>query len=517
MKTFLHLLSSLTVRDERRLAQAAERELRRLEAEHADADRRRFRSELEARGMRDEIILARAEASGGPFWAALPARQLLAQHTWITGGTGAGKSFFVLGCLLQILKQGRHPVVLVDLKGELTDLLIRVGLPSLAQTRNGARLLRTLRIIRPFDGRFVPDLRITLPEPGVPREVQAFTIASAIEDALGDGLGIRMNRVFLKLVSLAIERNEPLSILQRWLEEPSLFTLAARESCDPAVRHYAAGAFAREARASVDALISRLDVFLFLEQTRLALSAEDCVSFGDCLDRGLTIIDVGDVPAGAERAARFWAGILIGRLSRAALSRRLTDRSRQTFIVFEEFQEAVSGRQADQFARLLALARHKKIGLCFINQQVAQLDSALVKLLRTNTGVEAIFRSNYEDARSVAHALPVAADPKKARAERQALLEEIPRLPNRTFYLWLKEKPFRAQKVKSPRLNLDRMRLAAAELPDELREFLEQGTVARPREEVVAALRESEAHPASVPEFLRVIEGPTEERFPHLG
>ncbi|MDM7914511.1 MAG: DUF87 domain-containing protein [Candidatus Eisenbacteria bacterium] len=465
-------------------------------------------------------MLARSEGDGDPFWAALPSRELLAQHAWITGGTGAGKSFFVLGCLLQILKKSRHPVIVLDLKGELSDLLIRVGLPALAQTQNGPRLLRRLRIIRPFDPRFVPELRITLPEPGVPREVQAFTIASAIEDALGDGLGIRMNRVFLKLVSLAIEQNQPLTMLQRWLEEPQAFAEAARQSSDPSIRQYAAGAFTREARQSVDALVSRLDLFLFLEQTRLALSAESCVSFADCLDSGLTVISLGDPPSGAERAARFWAGILVGRITRAILSRRLTERSKQTLVLFEEFQEAISGRQSEQFGRLLALARHKKVGLWFINQQVAQLDAALVKLLRTNTGLEAVFRSSFEDAKTIAHALPVATDPKKARVERAALLEEIPRLPNRVFYLWLKGRPFRAQKVRSPRLNLDRLRLAGLELPDDIAAFLEQGTVARPREEIAAALEragEDEPRRSTAVGFLRVVERTGDGRFPELG
>jgi hypothetical protein len=516
--TYLSLRSRLVQGEEER-ARHWQRQIA-LEKDHeARRDQRSFEQAMAVGGRGSKVRLARAVSlEGTTFWAGLPARALLSMHSWITGSTGAGKSFFVLALLLQVLRSGRHPVVLVDLKGELSSLLTQVALPQLAQTDRGCQLLERLRIIRPFDARYVPELRITLPEPGVPREVQAFAIAAAIEDTIGNDLGIRMNRVFLKIVSLAIERNQPLTVLQQWLEQPRTFEDEARSSADPVIRQYAAGTFAREARASVDALIARLDVFLFLRQTRLALSTPGCVSFADCLDRGVTVINLGDPPAGAERAARFWAGILVGRLSRAILSRRLTDRSRQTWVLFEEFQEAVSGKQTEQFARLLALARHKRVGLTFINQQIAQLDSGLVKLLRTNADLEAIFRSNFEDAKSITHALPLSGDPKQAHAERQRLLEEIPRLPNRTFYLWLKNLPFRAQKVRSPRLDLAGLRVAGTGLPEEIRAFLERGIVALPREGVEAALqRAGEARKQTEPTFSNTDAEDRDDSFPRLG
>lgn len=487
--------------------------------QEARRDQQSFKQVMAVGGRGGQVRLARATSTDGKmFWAGLPARDLLSIHSWVTGGTGAGKSFFVLALLLQVLRDGRHPVILVDLKGELCALLCQFALPQLAQTDRGCRLLERLRIIRPFDARYVPELRITLPEPGVPREVQAFTIASAIEDALGADFGGRMNRVFLKLVSLAIERNQPLTVLQQWLEQPRTFEEAARSSSDPVIRQYAAGTFTREARASVDALLARLDVFLFLRQTRLALSTPSCVSFANCLDHGITLVNLGDPPAGAERAARFWAGILVGRLTRAILSRRLTERSRQTWVLFEEFQEAVSGKQTEQFERLLALSRHKKVGLTFINQQVAQLDTQLVRLLRTNADLEAVFRSNIEDAKAIAHGLATSADPKKARAERQQLLEEITRLPDRTFYLWLKKQPFRAQKVRSPRLDLARLRSAGEELPEDIRAFLERGIVALPREQVEEVLqRTPEARRPSQPTFLDVVNEGGDRAFPRLG
>ena len=158
---------------------------------------------------------------------------------------------------------------------------------------------------------------------------------------------------------------------------------------------------------------------------KLALSAPSCVSFADALESGLTIVDLGSPPAGAERAQRFWAGILTGRITRAILSRPIRADSPQAWVIFEEVQEALGGGQAEQFARLLALARHKRIALTLVNQQpgqVASVDPTLVRVLRTNAGLEAAFRANLDDARALVHALPSPGAKRSAGEER---LEQI--------------------------------------------------------------------------------------------
>ena len=303
-----------------------------------------------------------------------------------------------------------------------------------------------------------------------------------------------MNRIFLKLTTLAIELHRPLPDVLRWLENPAALARDARESSDAAIRSYASQGFSRENRQTLEALLARLDTFLFLPETRLALSAETCVSFRDCLSSGVTIIDVGDPPAGAERVARFWAGVLGGRLTRAILSRKVTDRTRPAWVIWEEFQEALGRSQTEQFGRLLALARYKKVALWFVNQQPAQVaaqEPALVRALRTNTGLEAAFRCNIEDARALAHALPMPEAGSAAEA-RQGLLEELTRLPDRTYLLWLKQARFRAQKVRSPRLDLQSLSDAAKQCPQRLRARIRQGTVAVPRVELEAQVTESE-------------------------
>src|SRR5438132_7728655 len=287
-----------------------------------------------------------------------------------------------------------------------------------------------------------------------------------------------MDHVFVRLAGLAVELNQPLPVIADWLSAPARFAGDARRSNDERLRRYAREDFPRENRASLEALRARLDSFLFLPQVRSALSAGECMSFGSALDHGVTIIDLGNPPAGAERVAKFWAGVLIGRLSRAILSREVKDNSPHCLVVLEEFQEALQRFQAEQFARLLALARHKRVALLFVNQQPGQLGTELTKLLRTNTGLECAFRCNYEDAQSLSHAFPIAAETTRPAEARLALARQMTRLPRRSYYLWLKEASFRAQLVRSPRLDLGELQEEARGVLEETKGRIRQGTVA---------------------------------------
>lgn len=482
---------------------ARDGEALRAAALHAEvhADLARFEAALGG-DLGSRIALGRAvNAKGVPFWVSFAEQDFFSTHHWVTGASGSGKTFLVIAILLSLLQPGRHhPIIMLDFKGELTALLLNTILPALVNQPGGQRLLQDLRIVRPF-GEHLPMLNLTLPEPGVPREIQAMTIANAIEEALGADLGHRMNRALLRLVTLAIELGEPLTAVRTWLEDPALFARAASRSTDPSLRTYAATLRARENRASLDALLARLDAFLFLPATRQVLSARGCLSFPDALEGGITIVGLGDPPAGAEGQTRFWGGALLGKLMRAILSRPIRPDSPSTLVAFEEFQEGAAPQQTKQFARLIALARFKLVATLYINQQPSQLDPALVKLLRTNCGIEAAFRANVEDARAYAHAVSLPEGSKKTGEARQAFVEQLTRLERRQFLLWVKEKA-RAQLVRSPRLELEQLQTQADSVLPEVRERIARGTVSMdPGEVAVGAPLPVVPPPA--PEFLR--------------
>lgn len=454
----------------------------------ANADTVAFGKALRCEPGSGRVVLGRvAGVSGEPFWVGVKATDLLGQHLWASGATGAGKTFACLTWLLQILHNGNVPVVVVDLKGELSALLINVVLPILAHASKKPTYVEHIRVVRPFDHEYVPRLRLTEPESGVERAVQAHLIAEALEEALGADVGIRMTRILVKLAAVAIEFNLPLMVLVTWLSDPKRFIEIAQRSSDPALREYARGPFLREEKSSLAALLARLDLFFAFESVRSALAAPGCFSIPEALEGGVTVIGLGDPPAGAERVSRFVGGVLFGRLSRAILSRPVSEKSRQVVVLFEEWPEVIRSRQAEQFNRLLALSRYKKVS-CWLtfqqSSQIGSIDPGLLKSVQTNCAMQAQFRSNLDDAKAFAHAMPIP----KAGETRDDLVAELTRLPDREFLLWLRRFPFRAQRVRSPRIDLKKLRELAAAVPEETRRRIRQGAVAIPRAEL---LRES--------------------------
>jgi len=522
MEDLAFLLRRLFLGDESERARAWQ-----LRAEEALDDRerdelRRFAARLRREPGRDRLMLGRArDAQGLPFWCGMRIAEFLGQHGWLTGSTGGGKSFLAAIWLMQVIRRGRNPVLLVDLKSELSDLLLEVVLPAIASSGNAEELARRVRVVRPFSDH-LPRLRVTEPEDGVPRGVQAHNLASALSESVGDDLGSRMARVFLRLAALAIELRLPLTVVQRWLASPHVFARDARRSADPTLREYALGGFARESRPAIDALLARLDSFAFLDEVRLALAAPTCVSFTECLRGGVTVVDLGAVPGGAERVQRFWAGILIGRIARAALSRPITARTPPAWLLVEEAQEGLTRDSAQQFARLLALARHKRVAITLINQQPAQLasvDPTLVKVLRTNCGYEAAFRANYEDAKTLVDPMPIPVGTPKAGEVRQALAQGLTRLAQREYLLWLKQADFAARVIRSPRLDLDALRRAADRVPADVREAIRRGTVSIPRVELERLVQEDarcDANPRDEQPTPEVMLG-RRRRHPRLG
>lgn len=471
----------------RRLLKGPEADLARrwhATAERARSADTRARRDAFLRQMRAEpgdgkVLIGRAQSDEGRFqWCGMSLPSLCSMHIGISGATGTGKSFMVASQLYQLVKLG-VPVILTDMKSELADLLLNVVVPAVV-ARGREDLIDRIRVIRPFEAGRVPLLRLTEPEPRVSRQIQSMNIAQGLSESVGEGLGVRMLRAMLPMAGLCVERNLPLPVLTDWLRQPELFARTAASSSDPIVRAYALHELPRENRSSLDALRARLDLLFHLPEVREALSAPRCVDFGECLDSGVTVLDFGSPPGGAEDAMNFIAGPVAGRLGRAILSREVSDDTLPAVVVFEEFQQLLGSYQVEMFKRLLALCRFKKVCLWFSNQQPAQIaeaDRTLLRILRTNLGAECIFRSSVEDARTLSEGLSTRSADETLTQARSRMVEEISTLPKRAFYFWLRDSAFGPQRLQSPRVNVGALKASAASLAPEQRERIRLGTV----------------------------------------
>lgn len=448
---------------------------------NADVHARRdgFLRQLRATPGDGKVLLGRSANREGDFqWCGLPLPALCSMHLGISGATGTGKSFMVASQLFQLVSAG-VPVILTDMKSELADLMLEVVIPAVV-ARGREDLIDRVRVVRPFDAGRVPLLRLTEPEPRVSRQIQSMNIAQGLSESVGEGLGVRMLRAMLPMAGLVVERNLPLPVLADWLRSPETFARVAATSSDPIVRSYALHELPRENRSSLDALRARLDLLFHLPEVRDALSAPRCLSFDDCLSSGVTILDFGSPPGGAEDAMKFIAGPVAGRLGRAILSRQVFDSTPPAVVVFEEFQQLLGSYQVEMFKRLLALCRFKKVCLWFSNQQPAQIaeaDRTLLRILRTNLGAECMFRSSVEDARTLSEGLSTRSADETLTQARSRVVEEIATLPKRSYYFWLRDSAFGPQRLQSPRVNIGALKASAASLTRKQRERIRLGTV----------------------------------------
>ena len=311
------------------------------------SERRAFLRALSIEPGPENIVLGAIENSRERWgWVGLLADRLVGFHGVLAGASGSGKTSWLIGILLQILARLRLSLILPDFKGETADLLLDVGIPFLLENGLEVDLLDNLRVIRPFDHRYVPLLNLTLPEAGVPAEAQAYGVAAAVEQALAEPLGGRMHHCLVEMVVVCIELGLPITVIIEWLSDPRSFVAAAARSANEATRQYARVGFPQENRESLRALVARLNALLFWPGARQALCAPGAVSFADALAApGITVISTGGAPAGSERLARFFAGALLGKIVRAILSRDITPDTPPALLVCEEVTEALGWRR----------------------------------------------------------------------------------------------------------------------------------------------------------------------------
>lgn len=480
-------------------------------------DRRQILAQYESTPAPGILTLGSfADVPGDPVWLGLPVSEFSALHGQIQGASGGGKSVLAISILATLIQSGQ-PVIVVDLKHETAEFLLDVLLPALVQSPEGEAIARTVRVIRPFDQRWVAPLRITTPEEGVAREVQALSILTSLEEASREPFPAKMTRCSLVRLLLAIERNDPLGVLIDWLTNPGEFARAAQQSTDPSVREYVRSELSREPTSSLSAVITRLQNFLFLPDVRAALSAPGCVSFPDMFNSGLTIVDLGAPPAGQERAAKFWAVLLLGRLVRAALNRPVAATTPRATLLADEVQEALSPDVAAMLQRMVSLARYRKVQLITVNQASAQMSSVapeLMSALRTSSGFSASFRSNPEDARALAPGLASGVTRGDQAQALTRMTQALTRLRNREYVLWLRQSGLPAMKLRSPFVDIDDLKRRAGRCPAELRDAIQRGAVAVDR----SALVKPNLHQLSIlnecSDSAEVVAFPT---FPKLG
>lgn len=426
-------------------------------------------------------------------------------HVLVTGGNGTGKTRVVAGVARQLLvRKARRQLSAgqwyQDHKGEFVPLIQSIIADVVRELDADDRdaFLDDLVVINPFSDAIVP-MQILEPEPGVHPDEQAYEVATLIDQLGGAPLGVKQQLFLYHLLLLGITLG--LSLPELYLLLGDLPSLIAKGSQSPHadVRAY----FSSNVRAIApltEGVRARLHRILRHRSTRLALAGPGTVSFHQLLASKIVLVDTGSPPFGMEDLARFWAALIVVRLSRAIFQRSHAEASKPVPVFIDEWHEALASSAAggasstsDHFERILGLARSRGVSLWLISQSLAtaaKVSSTLPKVVATNTNMQLLFRCNREDANLLTHILPVTGRrPRRAHApweappaspfmapaeELQTLIAEATALPDRTFWFWNRRKAFRAELVRALNVSAGSRHLC----PSGIKRRIRQGTLA---------------------------------------
>jgi len=363
----------------------------------------------------DGPVVGLSERGASIHWA--PPTPEAAQHSFVTAGSGAGKTAMLASAIVQEAVAPvddaalRTSYVIVDGKNDLGSVVLH-GLAHVAPDR-----LADVRWLAPFEQHGFPFNLCKLDPGATPLEVRALALAqltsrvSQMQGEGGSGAGARQLDVwthcFLGALDTAHPAASPLWALDA-LNEPKhgLKRLAAVTRSVRAKDFLAATELSDELRTSCGSRI-RTALSLTDQLARLA-STPDCFSPADLTASGrITCVMLGSPPGGIESLPRLY-GSLIGRVIVEHLFERPSPyRGHHVRLVFDEAQ-VVASVLSSYLDALLTRGRSLCLSACVITQGTTLLHQAsdtIIPLLMTNAPLKIVGRLAAPDAELLARNL----------------------------------------------------------------------------------------------------------------
>lgn len=338
------------------------------------------------------VILGQNTHRGHTHRAGIPT-DLRAQHCYIAGASGTGKSTLVLNMLLQDIAAGAG-VGLIDPHGDLVqEVLARIP----------ADRVDDVVYFNPSDKDFPVGFNLLQASGETERERLVAETVATLRRFYPEAWGVRLEHILRYAVAtVARQPGATLRDVRRLLTGEVYRTDAVSRLRDGELTGFWEGEFLGLRGAATEPVLNKLSPFLLDHSVRNIVCQRRSTIDIDAIVNGRKIL-LANLSIGrlAADAAGIFGTFLITKIFSAALRRVELAREERGlwFLYVDEFQNFMDVGTAKGFEDILSQARKYGVVLTLANQYVAQLTSGVRSAIFGNIGTLVMFRVGVDDAR----------------------------------------------------------------------------------------------------------------------
>lgn len=317
------------------------------------------------------------------------------RHLHAIGGTGTGKTTFLMNLIRQDMESGEG-FALLDPHGDLIDRLLMM----VPESR-----LDDVVLIDAGDEEFSVGFNILNAKADYEKTLLASDLVSVFQ-RLSTSWGDQMTVVLRNTILAFLEHPQggTLADVQRFLLEPDFRSTMLDDVTDADVVYYWKKGFPQLGGSkSIGPVLTRLQTFLSPKPIRYMVAQRNAkLDIQAIMDSGKILL--AKLPQGMMGAENSYllGSLLVSKIQQAAMSRqRLPESQRRLFTLYvDEFQNFITPSMAE----ILSGARKYRLSLVLAHQELAQLgkSDAVSSAVLANAGTRIVFRVGDSDARELA-------------------------------------------------------------------------------------------------------------------
>jgi hypothetical protein len=400
----------------------------------------------------------------------------VAAHALVLGASGAGKSYFALSLLNQLLESPASPrdisVGMLDAKGELFEKAIQYLYAYLYRLKPADReaFKKRVVIIDFSNADVITPYNILARREDLADELMVANRIDSLSDQFAglSEMSVRMKMILKYFLLLMAEFDLPLPFFEKLCVDPVLLNALVEQSANLQAKDYFLNRFDDESKVTLLALRQRIDALLISEGVRLSLSASTAPDFTALQDNGAIIL-INTAGRNITRGiSELLQGLLLSDIKQSVFRR--SNPSQQFLWLLDEAQNLYkSVINREHMTDLLTMARSFGSYFVLLTQSLtsAVRDADNLNSLLANVRWIVMLRSTLRDAELIAPGIAVTGALHKPKhnpfevaksmtesEELKARQKEITKFPDRLAYCWLKAWVGTAVKITTPHVPL---------------------------------------------------------------